>query len=200
MNNASDPLPGRLLVEQVVTADGYASDPTGGIDFFETLVRPGADGEVRLNDAHQLAYVARADAILFGATTYRMFADYWPGVDPEVERVAEPIDRLPKFVVSNTLANAPWGDGEIEVLRGDAVDAVSALKQRFATVIVWGSLSLTDALFRAGLVDELHLRVVPVLLGAGRSFTPADVGDGALELGHVEARPGGVLSVRYVVR
>ena len=191
---------GRLLVEQVVTADGYAADPDGGIDFFEALVRPGADGEVDFNDAEQLAYVAQADAILFGATTYRMFADYWPGVDPEVERVAETIDRLPKFVVSNTLTAAPWGDHGIEVLRGDGVDAASMLTQRFATVIVWGSLTLTDALFGAGLVDELHLRVVPVLLGSGRSFTPVEVGDGALELRHVEARPGGVLSLRYLVR
>lgn len=191
---------GRLLVEQIVSVDGYAADPEGGIDFFEALVRPDADGEVHLNDAEQLAYVAQADAILFGATTYRMFADYWPGVDPEVERVAEPIDRLPKFVVSNTLASAPWGDGAIEVLRGDGVDAVSALKDRFATVIVWGSLTLTDALFAAGLVDELHLRVLPVLLGSGRSFTPPEVGAGDLEFGQVEARPGGVLSLRYLVR
>ncbi|MGI9823712.1 dihydrofolate reductase family protein [Agromyces sp. Marseille-Q5079] len=191
---------GRLLVEQVVTADGYAADPAGGIDFFEALVRPGADGEVDLNDAEQLAYVAQADAILFGATTYRMFADYWPGVDPAVEQVAELIDRLPKFVVSNTLEAAPWGDDEIEVLRGDALASASMLKERFATVIVWGSLVLTDALLAAGLVDELHLRVVPVLLGEGRSFTPPAVADRTLELGHVEARPGGVVSLRYVVR
>jgi dihydrofolate reductase len=193
---------GRLLVEQIVSADGFAADADGGIDFFEVLVRPDADGEVHLNDAEQLAYVAQADAILFGATTYRMFADYWPGVDPDVERVAEPIARLPKFVVSNTLAAAPWGDGEIEILRGDGVQAVAELKQRFATIIVWGSLVLTDALFEAGLVDELHLRVLPVLLGSGRSFTPAAVGAGPLELEliRVEARPGGVLSVRYVVR
>lgn len=191
---------GRLLVEQVVTADGYAADPAEGIDFFEALVRPGADGEVHLNDAVQLAYVSQADAILFGATTYRMFADYWPGVDPAVEQVAELINRLPKFVVSHTLAAAPWGDGEIEVLRGDALESAAMVKERFATVIVWGSLTLTDALLAAGLVDELHLRVVPVLLGAGRSFTPPAVGDRALELGHVEARPGGVVSLRYVVR
>jgi hypothetical protein len=46
----------------------------------------------------------------------------------------------------------------------------------------------------------LHLRIVPVLLGDGRSFTPADVGDRRLELDHVEARPGGVVSLRYVMR
>jgi dihydrofolate reductase len=190
----------RLIVEQVVTVDGYAADAEGGLDFFEALVRPGENGEVDLNDAEQLDYVSQADAILFGANTYRMFADYWPGVDPEVERVAELINRLPKFVVSNTLTDAPWNGGQVEILRGDGADATAALKERFDVVIVWGSLTLADTLLRAGLVDELHLRIVPVLLGDGRSFTPADVGDRRLELDHLEARPGGVVSLRYAVR
>ena len=188
---------GRLIVEQVVTTDGYASGPDGGIDFFEALTHPDDDGEPQLNDDEQLAYVSQADAILFGATTYRMFADYWPDADPQVEHVAELINRLPKFVVSNTLTDAPWNGGHVEVLRGDGVDATTTLKQRFDTVIVWGSLTLTDGLFRAELVDELHLRVVPVLLGDGRSFTPGELGDRHLELDRVAARPGGVVSLRY---
>jgi hypothetical protein len=39
-----------------------------------------------------------------------------------------------------------------------------------------------------------------VLLGDGRSFTPADVGDRRLELDHLAERPGGVVSLRYAVR
>ena len=190
---------GRLLVEQVVTADGYAADPEGGIDFFEALVRPGENGEVDFNDAEQLEYVSQADAILFGATTYGMFADYWPGVDPEVEHVAELVNGLPKFVVSNTLTDAPWEGGHVEILRGDGVEATAALKERFGTVIVWGSLTLADALLRAGLVDELHLRIVPVLIGDGRSFTPTGLGDRQLEFDGLAARPGGVVSLRYRV-
>ncbi|MGX5696541.1 dihydrofolate reductase family protein [Agromyces soli] len=191
---------GRLIVEQVVTADGYAADRDGGIGFFESLIQPGEDGEAELNDAEQLAYVSQAEAILFGATTYGMFADYWPKADPAVEHVAELIERLPKFVVSNTLAEAPWGDGRIEILSGDGAARTAELKQRFGTIIVWGSLVLTDALFAAGLVDELHLRIVPVLLGDGRSFTPPGLDDRALELDRVATRPGGVVSLRYRVR
>jgi dihydrofolate reductase len=191
---------GRLIVEQVVTADGYAADPDGGIGFFEALIPTGDDGEPQLNDAEQLAYVSQADAILFGATTYRMFADYWPKADPAVEHVAGVIDRLPKLVVSNTLAEAPWGDGRIEILSGDGAERTAEVKQRFDTTIVWGSLVLTDALFAAGLVDELHLRIVPVLLGDGRSFTPTAMTDRGLTLDRVAERPGGVVSLRYRVR
>ena len=129
-----------------------------------------------------------------------MFADYWPAADPEVEVVAEPINRLPKFVMSNTLESAPWGDGSIEILRGGAIEAVADLKTRCDPIVVWGSLTLADTLFRAGLVDELRLRVVPVLIGAGRSFTPADLGDRPLELDHVASHPSGHLGLTYRVR
>ena len=185
---------GRLVVEQIVSVDGYAADAHGGIGFFEAV------DEVDSNDADQLAFLEHVDAILLGANTYRMFAGYWPTADPEVERVAEPINRLPKFVVSNSLDSAPWGEGEIEVLRGDGIESVAALKGRFEGIVVWGSLTLADALLEAGLVDQLRLRVVPVLIGAGRSFTPEALGERRLELDHVVSHPSGHVGVTYRVR
>ena len=64
--------------------------------------------------------------------------------------MAEPINRLPKFVVSNTLTRCPWGDGDVEILRGDGAEAAAALKERYAAIVVWGSLTLADSLFEAG--------------------------------------------------
>ncbi|GAA4379932.1 dihydrofolate reductase family protein [Agromyces bauzanensis] len=185
---------GRLTVEQIVSVDGYAAEPDGGIRFMQAA----ETGDP--NDADQLAFLEHVDAILLGADTYRMFADYWPAADPAVEAVAEPINRLPKFVVSNALTDAPWGEGSVEILRGDGADSAAALKERFDGIVVWGSLTLADALFEAGLVDELRLRVLPVLIGAGRSFTPADLGERRLDLDRVVSLPSGVVSLRYVVR
>ena len=183
-----------LIVEQVVTVDGYAEDADGGLSFF------GAFDDVAPNEPGQVELLGRVDAILLGRRTYGMFADYWPKADPAVEPVAEPIARLPKYVVSNTLEVAPWGDGTIEVLRGDATETVAALKQRAGSVIVWGSLTLADTLFAAGLVDELRLRVVPLLIGAGRSFTPTSLGPRRLRLDDVVTHPSGLVTMQYGVR
>ncbi|MFB9960386.1 dihydrofolate reductase family protein [Agromyces bracchium] len=185
---------GRLVVEQIVSADGYAADAEGGIGFFEAI--PGLEA----TDHDQLEFLEGVDAILLGANTYRMFADYWPDADPAVEAVADPIARLPKHVVSNSLERAPWGDGEIEVLHGDGAASVARLKGRFDAIVLWGSLELTDALFAAGLVDELRLRIVPVLIGAGRSFTPASLGERLLELDHAFTHPSGHVSLHYRMR
>lgn len=186
---------GRLTVEQIVSVDGYAAEPDGGMRFIE------AASEGNPNDADQLAFLQGVDAILLGANTYRMFAGYWPTADPVAEVVADTINRLPKYVVSNTLTDAPWGDaGSIEILRGDATRSVADLKARFDHVIVWGSLTLADALFGADLVDTLRLRVVPALIGAGRSFTPAALGERRLELERAVPMDSGHVGLTYRLR
>lgn len=180
---------GRIIVEQIVSLDGYAEDADGGVDFFVNATW------INEADAEQLRMLSGVSAIVFGAKTYRMFADYWPSADPVAEPVATPIKELPKFVVSSTLSSAPWGaDDSAEVLRGDGVAAVRSLRQRFTgDLIVWGSLSLSDALLRADEVDVLRLRVVPVLLGRGRSFTPSDLGLRRLSLTSAQSFADGLV-------
>lgn len=55
----------------------------------------------------------------------------------------------------------------IQILRGEGVVAsVRDVRRRVdGDVIVWGSLTLADALLQAGEVDVLRLRIVPVLIG-----------------------------------
>lgn len=186
---------GKVIVEQIVSADGYAEDADGGIGFF---VNADWINEV---DTEQLRMLSGVAAIVFGAKTYRMFADYWPSADPAAEPVATPIRELPKFVVSSALESAPWGTNDsAEILRGDGVAAVRGLRHRFAgNLIVWGSLSLSDALLRAGEVDVLRLRVLPMLLGRGRSFAPSDLGLRQLSLATAQSFAGGLIVLEYDV-
>lgn len=187
---------GKIIVEQIVSADGYAEDAAGGIGFFANA------NWINAADAEQLKMLASVEAIVLGANTYRMFAGYWPTADPVAEPVAVPIRKLPKFVVSSSLQAAPWGaDDAAEILRGDGVAAVRGLRQRFAgDLILWGSMQLSDALLRAGEVDVLRLRVLPLLLGRGRSFAPPDVGLRPLSLSRAQAFAGGLVVMEYGVQ
>lgn len=184
---------GKVIVEQIVSADGYAAEEDGGIGFFHP------ESDFSGTEAEQMRMMDTVGAIVFGAVTYRMFADYWPTADATVERVAVPINALPKFVVSSTLRSAPWGDYPgVEIIHTDGVEAVRALRDRIAgDLIIWGSLTLCDALLRAGEVDVLRLRVVPVLLGRGRSFAPADLGQRRMTLAKAEAFPGGIAVLEF---
>lgn len=185
---------GRLVVEQIISADGYAADTQGGIGFF---VDARAVNEA---DADQLRLLGQVGAIVLGRITYAMFAAYWPSADPREEPVAVPLNALPKYVVSNTLVQAPWGEGgqSATVLHGDGVASVRALRGRIAgDLIVWGSLALCDALLQAGEVDLLRLRVLPVLIGAGRSFSPAGLGERRLVLQSARTYPRGLVVLEY---
>src|SRR5688572_29265036 len=117
---------GRLIVEQWTSVDGFAADGEGGVGFY---VPDDPEGGHEIERA-QLAMLENVDAIVLGANTYRIFVDYWPTASPDDEAVAEPINRLPKHVVSNTLESAPWGEGEAALERGDGAESVRALKQR----------------------------------------------------------------------
>lgn len=186
---------GKVIVEQIVSADGYAEDADGGIGFFANAKW------INDVDADQLRMLSGVAAIVFGAKTYRMFAGYWPSADPVAEPVAVPIMALPKFVISSTLQSAPWGPKDsAKLLRGDAVAAVRGLRHQFTgNLIVWGSLSLSDALLLAGEVDILRLRVLPLLLGRGRSFAPSALGLRRLSLATTQSFAGDVVVLEYTM-
>ncbi|MFV0632789.1 dihydrofolate reductase family protein [Demequina sp.] len=153
---------GRIIVEQHVTADGFAAGPGGELDWVDASL---TDTTAIVNRA--LAELDQADAILLGRVTYEMFITYWPAATDDP--LAAPINSLPRHVVSTTLGKAPWGEHEPATLEpGDAcetADRLSAMYER--DIIVWGSLSLASALLQGGCVDQIRLRVAPVVIGAG---------------------------------
>lgn len=180
-----------LIFQEYVTLDGYAAGPDDDLGFFDTIA------DHRESEEMNLELLESIDTMLLGATTYRLFADFWPTATGEA--IAPVLNSLTKVVVSSTLDSAPWGDWEpATVLSGDAVELVADLKRREGrNIILWGSITLSHALLSAGLIDEVQLRVCPLVLGQGKRLFPSGGGPLGLEL--IEARPyaaGGVL-LRY---
>lgn len=59
---------GKVIVEQIISADDYAADKDGGLDFFD------AAGNFSDAEPEQLRMIASVGAIVLGANTYRMLA------------------------------------------------------------------------------------------------------------------------------
>jgi dihydrofolate reductase len=73
---------------------------------------------------------------------------------------------MPKYVVSSALEDPDWNNST--VLNGDVVNEVSKLKQELdGEIVVAASFQLLRTLMEHDLVDELRLKVYPVVLGAG---------------------------------
>ena len=104
-----------------------------------------------------------AGALLLGRRSYEFFAARWPSRSGEL---ADRLNSLPKYVVSSTLEDPGWNNST--VLRGAAVDEVCRLKHELdGEILVLASFQLLRALIERDLVDELRLKVFPVVLGAG---------------------------------
>jgi dihydrofolate reductase len=176
-----------LIVDEIVSLDGYAARPDGSIDFFLDL----RDVVESVTWPERMPGVG---AVLLGAQTYREFADYWPEQD-----ATHHVNRIPKHVVSTTLDTAPWGEHEPLTVHRDAAAAVAAVGGTTdGDIIVWGSLALAGELFARGLVDELWLRVVPVAIGAGVGVLPP--GDVRCDLLDHRGNERGLVTLRYAVR
>jgi dihydrofolate reductase len=111
----------------------------------------------------------RADTMLFGRETYDSFAGAWPereAAGGEDAQFAKALGDVRKIVVSNQRLEFAWRNSE--QLRGDLVEAVTALKQEGDGVIALsGSVSVVRQLLAAGLLDELHLLVHPIAVRKG---------------------------------
>jgi dihydrofolate reductase len=80
--------------------------------------------------------------------------------------LADRLNSLPKYVVSSTLEDPEWNNST--VLKGDVVNEVSKLKQELdGDIVVVASFQLVRTLMEHDLVDELRLKIYPVVLGAG---------------------------------
>lgn len=117
---------------------------------------------------HRLAVYSEPQRMVFGANTYRLFANFLSSATEESE-VHDPwVARMlstPATVVSSALTG-PLDSRDATIVSGDAVDIVARLKEDSEVPLrSHGSLSLNRALMAAGLVDRVQVTVFPVITG-----------------------------------
>ncbi len=153
---------GKIVISDNVSLDGVVQDPAGDEGFrhggWVGLLKDRPElGKLALDEA------LGADALLLGRRSYEWLAARWPSRSGEL---ADRLNGLPKYVVSSTLEDPSWNNST--VLNGDVVHEVSKLKHELGVeIVVPASFQLVRTLMEHDLVDELRLKIFPVVLGAG---------------------------------
>ena len=197
----------KLIVCNAMSLDGYYEGPGKKVmALFDYRWDYPTDESF---DAYNAERLRAADTLLLGRVSYDGFKGFWPSVadDPAATPLQREISRLDnaieKVVISDSLTpkeTAPWHNTRI-ISRADAHGQIAELKgQTGRDVLVFGSRILWNDLLAHDLVDELHLMIGPVVLGAG---TPLFDGQPAVSLRLIDSRTwdglGNVL-LRYEAR
>ena len=185
----------RLVVVEFMTLDGVMEAPG-----FEEH-RTGRNGwAMRVSDAELQSFsgeqINRAGALLFGRTTYNIWAAFWPTAPEPAAPMAARIDALPKYVVSRTLPGSDWANTTI--LRGDLETEIRRLKaQDGGELLAYGSADLVAGLLELDLVDEMRILLFPVILGSGKRLFRDEADLRYLRLLSISTTSSGVVILNY---
>jgi dihydrofolate reductase len=197
----------KLIVSNIMSLDGYYAGPGKNVMalFDYRFVYPTDESF----DTYNVERLRAANTLLLGRISYEGFRGYWPSVadDPEATPANREISRLnnsiDKVVISDSLApeqTEPWHHNTRIIRRAEAQAQIAKLKRQSGKdILVFGSRTVWNDLLAHDLVDELHLMIGPVTLGAG---TPVFDGKPPVSLRLIETRTwdgSGNVLVQYEV-
>jgi dihydrofolate reductase len=160
----------RLIYTAITSLDGYVNDVNGNFDW----AAPDLEVHAFVNDLERTT-----GTYLYGRRMYEVMR-YWQSASTRRDEhpVAADYARIwqaaDKIVYSTTLAEVSTANTRLE--RDFDAAAVRSLKTSAPADLSIGGPGLAAAAIRAGLVDEIHLLVNPVIVGGGTRALP----DGAL--------------------
>lgn len=160
----------KLIYTAIASLDGYIEDQDGSFDW----AAPDQEVHIFINDLER-----PIGTYLYGRRMYETMAAW--ETDETLAAQSDPIARdfagiwqaADKIVYSTTLESAPTRRTRIE--RRFDPEAVRELKESAQGDLGVGGPALAAHAFKAGLVDECHLFVAPIVVGGGKLSLPDDV-------------------------
>jgi dihydrofolate reductase len=183
----------KLIYSAITSLDGYVADEDGNFDW----AAPDEEVHTFVNDLER-----PVGTYLYGRRMYEVMV-YWETPDtladqpPAEQDFAKIWQAADKIVYSKTLESVSSARTRIE--RDFDPAAVRQMKASAARDITVGGPDLAAQAIRAGLVDECHLFVVPVVVGGGTPSLPHHVRI-QLELLDERRFANGVVHLHYRIR
>jgi dihydrofolate reductase len=182
----------KIIVLSMVTLDGIMQAPGGpeedttGAFQYGGWVAPYFD---EVYDKILEKQMKPAD-LLLGRKTFEIFAAYWPGN----EKGWPGVNDVTKYVLSQTVNRSDWKN----TVFLNNLTALEKLKNSEGSNLqVHGSGELVQALLKKDLVDELWLKIHPLILGVGKKLFIHGGIPAAFTLQETSVTPSGVIMASY---
>jgi dihydrofolate reductase len=159
----------KLIYSAITSLDGYVADEDGNFDW----AAPDEEVHSFVNDLER-----SVGTYLYGRRIYEVMV-YWetaltlPDQPPVVRDFAEIWRGADKLVYSKTLETVSSSRTRIE--RDFDPEAVRQMKEPAGRDITVGGPDLAAQAIKAGLVDEYHLFLTPIVVGGGKQSLPNNV-------------------------
>jgi dihydrofolate reductase len=191
----------KLFASELLSLDGVYQGPGGADEDRRGGFERGGWTAAHADDEmwpYLVSMFERADALLLGRKTWDIWSRYWPLHDSG-DALSHGINVLPKYVPSNTLKDGAWQN--THVLSGNEAELEAAIRELKAKpgreIQLHGSGALLRWLLERDLVDELNIRLVPVVVGEGMRLFPEQGQSHDLTLVESRSMPGGVTILTY---
>ena len=163
-----------------VSLDGYIARPDGTFDF---LFMP--------KDFSMAEFFASVDTAIMGRKTYEVTKAMGGAPDP-----GKSGPKITNYVFSRSL---PVGEREGFIFVNQTPESLVASLREKKGKDIWlsGGGEIARDFLTADLVDEIHLGVVPVLIGAGLPAFPAGFPQRNFELIENKTFSRGLISLKY---
>ncbi len=156
----------KIIVTANISLDGVMQAPMGSEEDTSGNFNYGgwtaAHADAMSGKAVQKEASQKVDYLL-GRKTFEIFASFWPSN----AQMWPGINNSTKYVLSKTVKNSDWHN----TVFLENVEEIHQLKiSEGPDIQVWGSSQLIHLLLQNGLVDEMHLRIFPLILGSGKKL------------------------------
>ena len=182
----------KIIVLSMITLDGVmqapggpGEDTSGGFKYGGWTVSYGDElfGKIMEEELKPADYILGRKTFEIFASYWPQHADFWPGINDGT-----------KYVLSQTMEKSDWKN---TVFLKSVADIEMLKNSEGADIQVWGSSKLIQLLLKHDLVDELRLKIYPVILGEGKKLFDNGAIPAAFTLTENHVTSKGVIIANY---
>lgn len=183
----------RFVYATATTLDGYLADPNHSLDWLFVV----DGGEQTLGELDE--FVQGVGVMVEGSSTYQWVIDH--------ENLTEHPEKWQNFYgdratyVFTSRTDLPVIPGaDVTFVNGDVAEHLPAIRERTGDKDVWivGGGDLVGQFADAGALDEVHVSIAPVTLGAGAPLLPRVLDSTRLHLAEV-SQAGQFIQAKFTV-